>query len=88
MQAQRPGAEQVDDIWSNESASNSNEATYESVDGDNDDDAYSENPYMKQATCILQEESDVEELIQKLPHDLHALILLYTSSGRNKSSEY
>uniref|UniRef100_A0A034VCG2 Leucine-rich repeat-containing protein 4B n=1 Tax=Bactrocera dorsalis TaxID=27457 RepID=A0A034VCG2_BACDO len=86
MQAQRPGAQPVDDIWSNERASrNSNEATYDNFDDDANDDAYTTNPYMKQATCILQEESDVEDLIQKLPHDLHALILLYTSSGRNKS---
>lgn len=89
MHAQRPGAEQLHGIWSYERASNSNEATYENVDGDGDgDDTYLTNPYMKQVTCILQEESDVEELTHKLPHDLHALILLYTSSGRNKSSEY
>uniref|UniRef100_A0A0A1X3Y8 Insulin-like growth factor-binding protein complex acid labile subunit n=1 Tax=Zeugodacus cucurbitae TaxID=28588 RepID=A0A0A1X3Y8_ZEUCU len=88
MQTRRSGAQQADDIWANERVrSNSNEATYDNSDddADDDDDAYLTNLYMKQATCILQEESDVEELIQQLPHDLHALILLYTSSGRNKS---
>ncbi|XP_004519320.1 toll-like receptor 3 isoform X1 [Ceratitis capitata] len=76
LQARRAAAVAEDDAWDYERAFDSNEA---------DSDTYLTNPYMKQATCILQEETDVEDLIQKLPHDLHALILLYTSSGRNKS---
>ncbi|XP_067620774.1 insulin-like growth factor-binding protein complex acid labile subunit [Eurosta solidaginis] len=86
MQARRPdgGAkadENEDDEWGYGRAFSSNEAD----SGSDSDGLDLTNPYIKQATCILQEESNVDEWIHALPHDLHALILLYTSSGQNKS---
>lgn len=58
---------------------NNNESTYE---GDLD---YVINPFIKQATCIIQEDTDAESLINALPHDMQALVLLYTGIGKNKT---
>lgn len=58
---------------------NNNESTYEG------DMSYLKNPFIKQATCIIQEDTDAKALINVLPHDMQALILLYTGVGRNKS---
>ncbi|XP_053961152.1 insulin-like growth factor-binding protein complex acid labile subunit [Anastrepha ludens] len=94
MQARRPRSDgdaadgEDADVWHfnhddrYEQAHKSDKDLYESY---GDDDAYLTNPFMKQATCILQEDTNIEELTQALPHDLHALVLLYTSSGKNKS---
>ncbi|XP_046812565.1 toll-like receptor 3 [Lucilia cuprina] len=56
-----------------------NESSYEG------DYSYLTNPFIKQATCIIQEDTDAEQLIKTLPHDMQALILLYTGVGKNKT---
>ncbi|XP_065358739.1 toll-like receptor 3 [Calliphora vicina] len=56
-----------------------NESSYES------DYSYLMNPFIKQATCIIQEDTNTEQLINSLPHDMQALILLYTGVGKNKT---
>lgn len=43
------------------------------------------NPLIKQATCIIQEDTNSEQLIKNLPNDVQALILLYTGAGKNKT---
>lgn len=56
-----------------------NESSYE------EDYNYLMNPLIKQATCIIQEDTDVKQLINSLPNDMQALILLYTGIGKNKT---
>ncbi|XP_017475842.1 PREDICTED: plant intracellular Ras-group-related LRR protein 4-like [Rhagoletis zephyria] len=90
MQANRPGSSDTvadeEDIWQYDRDERYEQTFSSGESGDEDDsDAFLTNPFMKQATCIIQEWTNIEELIQMLPHDLHALVLLYTSSGRNKS---
>lgn len=78
MQSKQPGkaaAETAADLI------NENEAVFEK------DESFLFNPLMKQATCILQEDSDPIDLINSLPHDLQALVMLYTGEGRNKTGE-
>ncbi|XP_013102275.2 toll-like receptor 13 [Stomoxys calcitrans] len=58
---------------------NDNESNYEG------DLSYLINPFVKQSTCIIQEDTDTEKLIGTLPHDIQALVLLYTGIGRNKT---
>lgn len=60
---------------------NDNETVFEG------DDSFLTNPFVKQATCILQENNNPEELVNNLPHDLQALILLYTGIGKNKTGD-
>uniref|UniRef100_A0A1B0G2M8 LRRCT domain-containing protein n=1 Tax=Glossina morsitans morsitans TaxID=37546 RepID=A0A1B0G2M8_GLOMM len=43
------------------------------------------NPFIKQATCIIQDHTDLESLVKALPHDIRALILLYTGVTQNKT---
>lgn len=45
------------------------------------------NPFIKQATCIIQDHTDLESLVKALPHDIRALILLYTGVTQNKTGE-
>ncbi|XP_073822727.1 uncharacterized protein [Musca autumnalis] len=58
---------------------NNNESSYEG------DLSYTMNPFVKQATCIMQEDTNAEKLINALPHDMQALVLLYTGMGKNKT---
>ncbi|XP_075149216.1 uncharacterized protein LOC142223241 [Haematobia irritans] len=58
---------------------NNNESNY------GGDLSYLDNPFIKQSTCIIQEDTDTEKLINSLPHDIQALVLLYTGIGRNKT---
>ena len=58
-------------------AMESNESPY--------DGGYSTIPFIKQATCIIQEDTDIDQLIKILPNDMQALILLYTGIGKNKT---
>lgn len=53
------------------------------VDDDKSKDTYdsNRNPFVKQATCIMETESDAEHLAKLLPHDIQTLILLYSGSG-------
>lgn len=61
---------------------NDNEVMYEG------DDSFMDNPFIKQATCILQVENDLNELVTQLPADLQALVILYTAEGKNKTGEF
>lgn len=61
---------------------NNNESSFEN------DLSYTMNPFIKQATCIMQEDTNAENLINALPHDMQALVLLYTGIGRNKTGKY
>lgn len=45
---------------------------------------YKTNPFIKQATCIIQEDTETERLISSLPNDMQALVLLYTGVGKSK----
>uniref|UniRef100_A0A1A9W5K1 LRRCT domain-containing protein n=1 Tax=Glossina brevipalpis TaxID=37001 RepID=A0A1A9W5K1_9MUSC len=47
--------------------------------------SYHSNPFIKQATCIIQDHTNLESLVQALPHDIRALILLYTGVSQNKT---
>lgn len=58
---------------------NDNEVMFES------DEGFNENPFIQQVTCILQVDNDVRELVNQLPVDLQALVLLYTAQGNNKT---
>ncbi|XP_055386155.1 leucine-rich repeat-containing protein 15-like isoform X2 [Condylostylus longicornis] len=56
---------------------NNNEALYEG------DDSYLTNPLIKQATCILQRNTDPKELFEQLPHDIQSLVILYSETKHN-----
>lgn len=67
---------------------NENDEDFMNNDSSYGSEDYIMNPFVKQATCIIQEDTDTQELINSLPHDMQALILLYTGVGKNKTGNY
>lgn len=45
------------------------------------------NPLVKLATCILQPGNKPKDFIDSLPHDIQALVILYTGQGYNLTSK-
>lgn len=69
------------------SDSDNNGDTFDAIESNESsyDDGYLSIPFIKQATCIIQEDTDTDQLIKILPNDMQALILLYTGIGKNKT---
>lgn len=47
-----------------------------------------ENPLVKSATCLLQQDINMKDFIGSLPQDLEVLVILYGGGSSNITSEY
>ena len=53
-----------------------------------DDSSFVNNDLVKFAMCMLQTNMDAKNLISTLPHDVQALVLIYTDNGRYMSGKF